>query len=125
MKVFKKEKMQELSIVLDKRITIQKKGEVLYDDENFPINPDGFNDWKTVWASMNNLYGGEYWSAKALQAETTVVFTVMYSNDLEELLGKDGTKLYRIYWNKRAFNITFVDNKKYENKWLKIKAEVV
>lgn len=105
---------------LDKRITIQKFTSTTTNENGFPIE-----DWvayKTVWASMNNLWGKEFYVAKAINAENTIEFIVRYSTDLVVLLEKDGSKVYRIYWNQKAFDITFVDNIKYENKWLKIKA---
>lgn len=100
------------------RITIQKQGEIQYNDNGFPINEDGFVDYRTVWAGVNNLFGKEFWSAKAIQAENTIEFVIRSSKDLEEMNSTE----FRIKWNNRLFNITFVDNIKYENKWLKIKA---
>ena len=103
---------------LNKRITIQK--DATYTDKSgFPV--EKWDDYKTVWASMNNLFGAEFYSAMATQSEKTVEFIVRYSKVLEVLLEKNGTKLYRIYWNKRTFNITFVDDIKYQHLWLKIK----
>lgn len=106
---------------LNKKITIQKQGEIQYNENGFPINPDGFVDFKTVWASINNLWGKEFYAAKAVNAENTVEFVVRYNRDLTVI----NTKEYRILWNNRKFNITFIDNIKYENKWLKIKASEV
>lgn len=100
---------------LDKRITIQKFS--TYQNENgFDI--EDWVDYKTIWASINNLWGKEFYAAKAVNAENTVEFVVRYSRDLENI----STKEYRIFWNGRNFDITFVDNIQYENKWLKIKA---
>lgn len=107
---------------LDKRITIQQY--------TTTQNKNGFDgpewiEYKPVWASVNNLWGKEFYAAKATQEETTVEFKVRYSKDLEVLLEEGGTEVYRIYWNKRAFNITFADNIQYANKWIKIKAKVI
>ena len=78
---------------------------------------EGWSDLKTVWASINNLFGREYWDAKTIQAERTVEFKVRYSKDLKDL----DTKKHRIIWGNRIFDITFIDNVKYQNKFLKIK----
>lgn len=102
-------------VKLDKRITIQKY--TTYQNEN-GFNIEDWQDYKTIWASVNNLWGKEFYAAKAVNAENTVEFICRYSRDLENI----DTKEYRIFWNNRTFNITFVDNIKYENKWLKIKA---
>lgn len=100
---------------LNKRITIQKYT-TIQNENGFDV--EDWIDYKTIWASVNNLWGKEFYAAKAVQAENTVEFICRYSRDLENI----DTKEYRIFWNNRTFNITFVDNIKYENKWLKIKA---
>lgn len=73
-------------------------------------------DLKTVWCAINNLYGREYWTAKQYKAENTVQFIIRYGacNDLS---AKD-----RISWNGKLFNISSIDNVKYENKFIKIRA---
>lgn len=105
---------------LNKRITIE-----VIDGTNTSKNGFDIPNWKpykTIWASVNNLFGNEFYAAKAVNAENTVEFIVRYSKDLEKINSKDN----RIIWNDKKFNITFVDNIGYENKWLKIKAvEVV
>lgn len=103
---------------LDKRITIQKYT-TTQNKNGFDI--EAWKDYKTVWASMNNLWGKEFYAAKAVQAENTVEFVVRYSKDLENINSKE----YRIFWNNRAFNITFIDNIQYKNIWLKIKTSEV
>lgn len=103
---------------MNQRITIQKQGEIQYNENGFPINEDGFSDYRTIWASANNLFGKEFWSAKAVQSENTIEFIIRYSNELAQM----NSAKYRIFWKDRVFNITFIDNIKYENKWLKIKA---
>ncbi|WP_434283570.1 phage head closure protein [Clostridium botulinum] len=107
------------------RITIQKYN--TYQNENgFDI--EEWDDYKTVWASINNLWGKEFYAAKATNSENTIEFIVRYSKDLEKINSKE----YRIKTIKdknatkekdkyRYFDITFTDNIKYENKWLKIK----
>lgn len=100
---------------LDKRITIQKFS-TIQNENGFDI--EDWVDYKTIWASVNNLWGKEFYAAKQVNMENTVEFVVRYSRDLENI----STKEYRIFWNNRAFNIIFIDNIQYENKWLKIKA---
>ncbi|WP_061329214.1 phage head closure protein [Clostridium botulinum] len=108
------------------RITIQKYS-TYQNDNGFDVRK--WDDYKTVWASMNNLWGKEFYAAKATNSENTIEFIVRYSKDLEKINSKE----YRIKTIKdknatkekdkyRYFDITFIDNIKYENKWLKIKA---
>lgn len=96
------------------RITIKKLKKIKvngFDDVKW-------EDYKTVWAGVNNLFGKEYWEAKAIQSENTIEFVIRFSKDVGILNSKE----YRIVFNNKIYNITFVDNIKYQNKWLKIKA---
>ncbi len=87
------------------------------------VNENGFEvetweDFKTVWAAVSNLHGREYYAAAAVQAENTVKFTIRY------LTGLDTTM--RIVFQGKQYNITAIDNIKYQNRYLEIKAlEVV
>ncbi|MBB6622169.1 phage head closure protein [Clostridium gasigenes] len=104
---------------LDKKIIIQEYAS--YQNEN-GFEVEEWKDYKTVWSSINGLFGKEYFAAKATQSESVLDFLVRYSKDLEVLFEKDGTSVYRIIWNKRTYDITYVDNIKYENRFIKIKA---
>lgn len=99
--------------MLKHKVTIQRYSE--YEDENH-ISKEGWIDLKTVWCSMNNLYGKEYWEAKQYDAENTVEFIVRY-NACKDLSVKD-----RLKKADRLFNITSIDNVMYRNEVLKIKA---
>lgn len=102
---------------LNHRVTIQRYME--YEDEH-GISREDWIDLKTVWCSMNNLYGKEYWEAKQYKAENTVEFVIRY-NACKDLSVKD-----RIKQGDKLFNITSIDNVLYRNETLKIKAlEVV
>ncbi len=67
---------------LNKRIVIQKY--IINQNENgFDI--EEWIDYKVVRASMNNLWGKEFYAAKAVQAENTVEFIVRYCKDLKNI----------------------------------------
>jgi SPP1 family predicted phage head-tail adaptor len=97
------------------RITFQK--------HTTTINENGFKvetweDYKTVWAAVSNLHGREYYAAAAVQAENTVKFTIRY------LTGLDTTM--RISFRGKIYDIAAIDNIKYQNRFIEIKAlEVV
>lgn len=96
------------------RITFQK--------HTTTINENGFEvetweDVKTVWAAASNLHGREYFAAAAVQAENTVKFTIRY------LTGLDTTM--RILFRGKQYNITAIDNIKYQNRFIEIKAQEV
>ncbi|CAH0435503.1 Putative phage head-tail adaptor [Clostridium neonatale] len=82
-------------------------------------NKNGFEEeiwkeYKTVWASASNLSGREYYQAAAIHAEKTVKFMIRYINDIDESM--------RILFNQSLYDITAIDNVKYENKYIEIKA---
>lgn len=97
------------------RITFQK--------HTTTINENGFGveaweGFKTIWAAVSNLHGREYFAAAAVQAENTVKFTVRYLPDLDTTM--------RICFRGKTYNITAIDNIKYQNRFMEIKAlEVV
>ena len=99
--------------MLKHKITIQRYAE--YEDEHH-ISKEDWIDLKTVWCSMNNLYGKEYWEAKQYGAENTVEFIIRYSA-CKDLSVKD-----RLKKDDKLFNITSINNVMYRNQVLKIKA---
>jgi SPP1 family predicted phage head-tail adaptor len=83
------------------------------------VNESGFEvetweDIRTVWAAASNLHGREYFAAAAVQAESTVKFTIRY------LPGIDTTM--RILFRNKQYNITAIDNIKYQNRFIEIKS---
>ena len=96
---------------LNKRITIQEL--------KLSINENGFEveEWipfKTVWAGVSNLHGREYFDAAAIQMENTVKFTIRYLPGIDTAM--------RISFKDKYYNITSIDNIKYRNKFIEIKA---
>lgn len=82
-------------------------------------NENGFEeevweDYLTVWAGVSNLYGREYFEAAALQAEKTVKFTVRFIKDITESM--------RILFEGKQYNIISIDNIKYRNRYMEVKA---
>lgn len=96
------------------RVTLQKYLETT-DEEGFATQ--NWQDIATVWASVENLYGREYWQAAAIQAENTVKFTIRYRKDLSNDM--------KIKFQGKLYNIISVDNIKYKNEYIEIKAKEV
>ena len=93
--------------------------------EKNTYKPDEIGNQVSSWveyykgyAFVNNLYGSEYWEAAQTQAENTVVFTTRY----HPLLNKMNTKGFRIVYRGQIYNISSIDNVKYRNELVKIKA---
>lgn len=83
------------------------------------VNENGFEvetwqDYKTVWASISNLSGREYYQAAAIQAEKTVKFLIRYTEGIDTSM--------RILFKEKHYDITSIDNMKYENKLMEIKS---
>ncbi|NFN85872.1 head-tail adaptor protein [Clostridium sporogenes] len=96
---------------LKHRVTFQRFTTVV---NNNGFEEETWQDYKTVWASVSNLYGREYFEAAAIQAEKTVKFTIRFINEIDESM--------RIKFRDKQYNITSIDNIKYENKFIEIKA---
>jgi SPP1 family predicted phage head-tail adaptor len=102
--------LMEIS-ALSKRITLQEL--------KTNINENGFEieewiDFKTVWAAVSNLHGREYYEAAAVQMENTVKFTIRYLEGIDTSM--------RILFKNKPYNIISLDNIKYRNKFIEIKA---
>lgn len=96
---------------LKKRITLQIL-ETLTNENGFEI--ETWTDFKDVWASVTNLHGREYFEAAAVQAENTVKFTIRYTDEIETTM--------RILFKGKQYNISSIDNIKFANKFIEIKA---
>lgn len=93
------------------RITIQKPV-VIIDESGF--ERETWEDFKTVWASISNLHGREYFEAATVNAEKTIKFTIRFIDGIDNSM--------RISFKGKQYEITFIDNIKYENRFLEIKA---
>lgn len=100
---------------LNKRIIIQTFS-ITVSDSGFET--EGWNTYKTIWASATNLHGREFYSAMAVHSEKTIKFSIRYMKDLDTSM--------RILFDNKSYNITSIDNIKYGNNFMEIQAlEVV
>ena len=86
------------------------------------INSNGveeeiWTDFQTHWSAVSNLHGRELFQAMQIQKEKTVKFTIRYTNSIDESM--------RIVFQDHFYNILFIDNIKYGNRWLEILVEVI
>ena len=72
----------------------------------------------TCHAYVNNLSGKEYWEAAQLNAEKEVFFLIRYCSEAAAI----DTEHFRIIFREQIYNITFIDNVKYQNKTIKLRA---
>ena len=75
-------------------------------------------DFYTCHAYVNNLSGKEYWEAAQLNAEKEIFFLIRYCSEAAVI----DTEHFRIIFREQIYNITFIDNVKYQNKTLKLRA---
>lgn len=80
-----------------------------------------WQDKKIVYAQINNLYGEEYWKAAAYGQETTVVFTIRWTADIDNIINTQEISKYRVVYKDVPYNVISVDNINYQNKLIKIK----
>lgn len=71
-----------------------------------------------VWANKQNLYGSEFYAAGQVNKQETVKFTIRY---MPSILETPKEKM-RIISDGKYYDIDFIDNIRYENEWLEIKA---
>ena len=96
---------------LNKRITFQRLT-ITTNENGFEV--EEWEDFKTVWAAVTNLHGREYFEAATVQRENTVKFTIRYTKDINTSM--------RILFQGKQYNITSIDNIKYKNVYMEIKA---
>jgi SPP1 family predicted phage head-tail adaptor len=73
-----------------------------------------FQDYMRPWAKAENLYGSEYFTAMGVKAENTVKYTIRYLKNIDTTM--------RILFNEKSYQMTFIDNIKYSNKFMELKA---
>ncbi len=96
---------------LRQRITLEKQ---VTDVNESGFETESWAEVRTLWAGITNLHGREYFAAAAVQAENTVKFTIRYLKGIDSGM--------RISFRGKKYNIIAIDNIKYQNRYLEIKA---
>lgn len=93
--------------------------------ETFVSNQQSDGTWKEewlpfneIWANKQNLHGSEFYTAGQVNKQETVKFTIRY---MPSILETPKEKM-RIISDNKYYDIDFIDNIRYENEWLEIKA---
>lgn len=97
----------------NKKIIIQKR------TGGSGYKPEVWDDYMSVWASVNGLNSREFFAAMAEQAEDTVMFFIRYFKSVDGMTTQD----YRILFRGKIYNITGIDNQGFENMRVKIMAQ--
>ncbi len=76
-------KMRELGKTLRHRIVIQKRSVT---KDLWGNQVEEWQDWQTVWANLQTLWGERYYAAKAVGEENTVIFELRRAPFLGDLI---------------------------------------
>lgn len=68
----------------------------------------------STWAHVSNLHGDEYYTAYGYSLEKELKFIIRYRSDV--------TEKTTIKFNGKTYNITFIDNIRYRNRFMEIRA---
>ncbi len=109
----KSEVMKDLAKVRRRKIIIQKRT-ITEDDIGNQI--EAWKDWKTLKAKKTGLWGQEYYAAKAVNEQDTIVFTVQYVAFIDAMDTVD----YRVLFENKAYDIKNIDRVN-DDIWVKIK----
>ncbi len=101
------------------RITIQRKI-----NNNNPLEDMTFEDFKTVWAKVNNLYGKEFIEAQKVKHNISKKIIIRYIKDLDMSFNPNTCKDYKVSYKGISYNILYIDNIKEQNKFMELMLEV-
>ena len=99
---------------LNHRITILKKA------NKKPLEDTTYENFKTVWAKINNLYGKEFIEAQKVEANMSKKFIIRYVKDLDMSFNSNACKDFIISYKGVSYNILYIDNIKEQNKFMEI-----
>ena len=99
---------------LNHRITILKKV------NKKPLEDTTYENFKTVWAKINNLYGKEFIEAQKVEANISKKFIIRYVKDLDMSFNPSACKDFIISYKGVSYNILYIDNIKEQNKFMEI-----
>lgn len=99
------------------RITIQKSS---LGNDKAGNHVLAWEDYFSCSAYVNNLSGKEYWETAQVNAQKDIYFIIRYCS---EVAGMD-TEHYRVLFRGQIYDITFIDNVRYQNKTLKLRASL-
>ena len=79
-----------------------------------------WEDYFCCSAFVNGLSGKEYWEAAQVNAQKDMYFIIRYCSEVADM----DTEHYRVLFRGQVYNITFVDNVRYQNRTLKLRASL-
>ena len=99
---------------LNHRITILKKA------NKKPLEDTAYENFKSVWAKVSNLYGKEFIEAQKVEANMSKKFIIRYIKDLDMSFNPNACKDFIISYKGVSYNILYIDYIKEQNKFIEI-----
>ena len=99
---------------LNHRITILKKA------NKKPLEDTAYENFKTVWAKINNLFGKEFIEAQKVNPNISKKIIIRYVKDLDMSFNPNACKDFIISYKGISYNILYIDNIKEQNKFMEI-----
>lgn len=106
---------------LNQRITVQKKETLI--ENGFEV--EEWMDYKTIWASVKNINGKEFFQAQQAQSQASKKVRIRYLKDLDSSLDPNVSLKYRIKYKNNNYNLTYSDNIQEQNKFIELLLESV
>ena len=78
----KLDKMRDLRRVRRRKIVIQK---LVEGEDEWGNVVSEWTDWREFWADLESLWGQEYFAARAVNEQNTVIFVLRYALFLDQL----------------------------------------
>lgn len=110
----KRNKMRDLRRARRRKIIIQK---LIEGEDEWGNQTTSWVDWQTVWAERSELWGQEYFAARAVGEQNTVGFAIRHAPFVEQL----NTTEYRVAHEDRAYDIKQIDHLKDDGMWVKLR----
>lgn len=112
----RKKAMRSVSTVRRRKVMIRKREQIGRDRWG---NPDfEWRDWLPLWAKRSNLWGDQYYAAKKIDEEQSVIFELPWCEKLEEL----DTIHFEIVYNDESYEIKHVDLLDDGGQFIKVRA---
>ena len=99
------------------RITIQKSS---FGNDKAGNHVLSWEDYFSCSAFVNSLSGKEYWEAAQINAQKDMYFIIRYCSEVADM----DTEHYRILFRGQVYDISFIDNVRYQNRTLKLRASL-
>lgn len=108
------------------RLTERIKFQSLVESQNDNgFNEENWIDYYECWSKYRSIKGSEFIAAKQTGSENIVTFLVRYCNKTKALLDSRATKIYKIIFRGRTYNIEYASDYEDLHEYIDIKCSVI